>query len=81
MRDLTGLNISAVVRNRQVMKRLADVFKIISTAYPETLSKLAFIGFIGLFWALFAGEEHEKHATRGDSYRRRPCDSSKLGVK
>lgn len=43
VRDLTGLNISAVVRNRAVMKRLADVFKIISTAYPETLSKMIIV--------------------------------------
>eukprot|EP00434_Breviolum_minutum_P024240 symbB.v1.2.021403.t2/scaffold1771.1/size122269/5 len=43
IRDLTGLNISAVVRNRAVMKRLADVFKIISTAYPETLSKMIIV--------------------------------------
>lgn len=43
VRDLTGLNITAVVRNRAVMKRLADVFKIISTAFPETLTRMIIV--------------------------------------
>lgn len=53
VRDLTGLNIGAVLRSRFVMKRLADVFKIVSTAYPETLHQMVIVnppaGF-NLFW-------------------------------
>jgi len=53
IRDLTGLNIVAVLRNRSVMGRLSDVFKIVSTAYPETLAQMVIVnppaGF-NLFW-------------------------------
>ncbi|CAJ1437537.1 unnamed protein product [Effrenium voratum] len=43
IRDLTGLNISVILRNRAAMKRLADVFKVVSTAYPETMTKMIIV--------------------------------------
>lgn len=54
VRDLAGLSVTGLLRNRAVMGRLQSVLKVVNVAYPETLRKLVLMNLptgFGLLWA------------------------------